>query len=74
MVYIKHYDRIDKQMTEFVFLMLKQQNTKREKKNSLLLTKKIYTVALIESINIVFYLYICSFNVLNAPAKYAYCT
>ncbi len=75
MVYIKHYNRIDRQMTEFVFLMLKQLNTKREKKNSLLLTKKyIYTVALIESIYIVFYLYICSFNFLNAPAKYAYCT
>ncbi len=75
MVYIKHYNRIDRQMTEFVFLMLKQLNTKREKKNSLLLTKiYIYTVALIESIYIVFYLYICSFNFLNAPAKYAYCT
>ncbi len=37
-------------MTELLFLMLKQQNTKREKKNSLLLTKKyiyMYTVALI---------------------------
>ncbi len=38
---IKQYDRIDRQMTEFVFLMLKQQNTKREIKNSLLLTEKI---------------------------------
>ncbi len=53
MVYIKHYARIDRQMTELLFLMLKQQNTKREKKNSLRLTKKkniyiyIYTAALI---------------------------
>ncbi len=75
MVYIKHYDIIDRQMTELLFLMLKQQNTKREKYNSLLLTKKyMYTVALIESIYIVFYLYMCSFSFLNAPAKYAYCT
>ncbi len=53
MVYIKHYASIDRQMTELLFLMLKQQNTKREKKNSLRLTKKkyiyiyIYTAALI---------------------------
>ncbi len=40
MVYIKHHDRIDRQMTEFVFLMLKQQNTKREKKELPTLDKK----------------------------------
>ncbi len=27
---IKHYDRIYRQMTEFLFLMLKQQNTERK--------------------------------------------
>ncbi len=44
---IKHYDRIDRQMAECLFLMLKQQYTKREK-NSLLLTEKnLNTVALI---------------------------
>ncbi len=46
MVYIKHYARIDRQMTELLFLMLKQQNTKREKKNSLLLTKKIIIIGI----------------------------
>ncbi len=45
-------------MTELLFLMLKQQNTKSEKKNSLLLTEK-NTVALI-GINLYgFYFYIC---------------
>ncbi len=44
---IKHYDRIDRQMTEFLFLgelnvffmMIKQQNT--EKKHSLFLTEEL---------------------------------
>ncbi len=52
MVYIKHYDIIDRQMTELLFLMLKQQNTKREKYNSLLLTKKIYVYSCFNRINL----------------------
>ncbi len=42
MVYIKHYDRIDRQMTECLFLMLKQQNTKRKKELPTLEKKKKY--------------------------------
>ncbi len=45
-------------------MLIKQQNT--EKNHSLLLTENFNTVALIESIYIVFYLYICSFSFLNA--------
>ncbi len=51
----KHYDRIDRQMTKFLFLMLKQQNTKREK--LLHLTEKNYTVAII-GINLYSFIFI----------------
>ncbi len=45
MVYIKHYNRIDRQMTEFLFLMLKHK--KRKKELHTLYNIYIYTVALI---------------------------
>ncbi len=46
---------------------------RKEKNHSLLLTENFNTVAAGISLYS-FYFYICSFNFLNAPAKYTYCT
>ncbi len=53
-------------------MLIKQQNT--EKNHSLLLTENFNTVALIESIYIVFLFVYLFIQFLECSAKYTYCT